>query len=75
MPKREYTPPNFRGLESPGTWPKISIVTAVRNGAKYLDATIRSVTTRESVGVRALAAGAPAAHETRSNQPLQECAG
>lgn len=43
MPKREYTPPNFRGLESPGTWPKISIVTAVRNGAKYLDATIRSV--------------------------------
>jgi glycosyltransferase involved in cell wall biosynthesis len=35
-------PPIFEHLEK-GDWPKISIVTAVRNGAKYIEDTIRSV--------------------------------
>jgi len=43
MAKRKYTAPELRRLDAPGPWPRISIVTAVRNGEKYLEATLRSV--------------------------------
>jgi len=43
MAKRKYTAPELHRLEMSSRWPRISIVTAVRNGEKYLEATIRSV--------------------------------
>lgn len=43
MPKRSYQPPQFQRLDFAGRWPRISLVTAVFNGAKYFDATIQSI--------------------------------
>lgn len=43
MAKRQYTAPDLRRLDTPGPWPRISLVTAVRNGEKYLEATLRSI--------------------------------
>jgi glycosyltransferase involved in cell wall biosynthesis len=41
--KRQYKAPDLQRLDTPVPWPKISIVTAVRNGEKYIEETIRSV--------------------------------
>lgn len=43
MPKRPYQPPQLQRLDFAGRWPRISLITAVFNGANYLDATIQSV--------------------------------
>jgi glycosyltransferase involved in cell wall biosynthesis len=43
MAKRQYKAPDLRRLDRSLPWPRISIVTAVRNGEKYLEQTIRSV--------------------------------
>jgi Glycosyl transferase family 2 len=41
--KRQYKAPDLKRVDTPVPWPKISVVTAVRNGEKYLEETIRSV--------------------------------
>ncbi|HKW56450.1 MAG TPA: glycosyltransferase family 2 protein [Candidatus Acidoferrum sp.] len=43
MRKRAYQPPQLQRLDFAGRWLRISLVTAVRNGAKYLEATIQSI--------------------------------
>jgi glycosyltransferase involved in cell wall biosynthesis len=41
--KKPYIAPDVHRLDRPGTWPRITIVTAVYNGEEYLEAAIRSI--------------------------------
>lgn len=44
MPKAELTEREQRGAPAgAAAWPRVTVVTAVRNGAKYIEDTIRSI--------------------------------